>query len=185
MEGERFRRLREIKRRFDDAGITCVHENCMNYGGMSISHALRTLENVPGLRWVFDTANPCFNEDRDNPGNRQDPWAFYQAVKPHIAHVHIKDGRWNPAKKDLDYTMPGEGDGQVERILADLAREGFQGFVSIEPHISVVFHNTAASAPADAAAKAREQFETFVAYGRRLESLVGRIRSGGALAAGR
>jgi len=60
MEAERFRRLREIKRRFDDAGVTCVHENCMNYGGMSISHALRTLDAVPGLRWVFDTANPCF-----------------------------------------------------------------------------------------------------------------------------
>ena len=24
----------EIKKRFDDAGITPVHENCMNYGGM-------------------------------------------------------------------------------------------------------------------------------------------------------
>ena len=39
MEEERFRRLREIKARFDDAGLTLVHENCMNYGGMSISHA--------------------------------------------------------------------------------------------------------------------------------------------------
>ena len=177
MAEERFRRLREIKRRFDDAGITCVHENCMNYGGMSISNARRTLENVPGLKWVFDTANPCFNEDRDNPGHRQDPWEFYQAVKPHIAHVHIKDGNWNPAKKDLDYTLPGEGEGQVARIVEDLVRTGYQGFVSIEPHVSVVFHNLAASDSTDPAQKAREQFDSYVEYGHRLEEIVSRARA--------
>lgn len=182
MEAERFRRLREIKRRFDDAGLTCVHENCMNYGGMSISHALRVLDAVPGLRWVFDTANPCFNEDRDNPGHRQDPWTFYQAVRPAISHVHIKDGRWNAAKKDLDYTMPGEGEGQVRRIVEDLVRTGYDGFLSIEPHISVVFHsaNAAAAAEEDAAAKAREQRDIYVAYGRRLEAILADARAAAA-----
>lgn len=172
MEQERFRRLREIKRRFDDAGITCVHENCMNYGGMSVTHALRLTEEVPGLRWVFDTGNPCFNEDRDRRGQRQDSWAFYQALKPHISHVHVKDGRWNPAKKDLDYMMPGEGDGQVARILDDLRRSGYDGFVSIEPHVSVVFHDTGAQDARDPAERAREQFESYVEYGRRLRRLV-------------
>jgi sugar phosphate isomerase/epimerase len=172
MESERFRRLREIKRRFDDAGLICVHENCMNYGGMSISHALRTLEAVPGLRWVFDTANPCFNEDRDRPGHRQDPWAFYQAVRPAISHVHVKDGVWNPSKKDLDYTMPGAGQGRVADILADLHRTGYDGFVSIEPHISVVFHSAGAEDGRDPGQKAREQFDTFVAYGRHLSALM-------------
>jgi len=172
MAEERFRRLREIKRRFEDAGLTCVHENCMNYGGMSVSHALRTLEAVPGLRWVFDTANPCFNEDRDRPGHRQDPWAFYQAVRPAISHVHIKDGIWNPAKQDLEYTMPGEGEGRIADILADLARTGYGGFVSIEPHLSVVFHSASAADPREPEEKAREQFDTFVAYGRRLAGLL-------------
>lgn len=173
MEAERFRRLREIKKRFDDAGITCVHENCMNWGGMSISHALRLLNEVPGLRWVFDTGNPCFNEDRDNPGHRQDPWAFYQAVRPAISHVHIKDGIWNAEKKDLDYTMPGEGHGQVRRIVEDLIRTGYDGFLSIEPHISVVFHNTATNSPDDdTAAKLQEQKEIYIAYGRKLEEII-------------
>lgn len=178
MEAERFHRLREIKRRFDDAGITCVHENCMNYGGMSIRHALRVLNEVPGLRWVFDTANPCFNEDRDNPGHRQDPWAFYQAVRPAISHVHIKDGIWNPEKKDLDYTMPGEGQGQVQRIVEDLARTGYDGFLSIEPHISVVFHSAAATSTGeDEEAKAREQKEIYIAYGRKLEEILRTART--------
>ena len=34
MEEERFRRLRELVKLFGDAGMTVVHENCMNYGGM-------------------------------------------------------------------------------------------------------------------------------------------------------
>lgn len=172
MECERFRRLREIKRRFDDAGVTCVHENCMNFGGMSIRYALRTLEEVPGLRWVFDTANPCFNEDRDRPGHRQDPWAFYQAVRPHISHVHVKDGIWNPTKKDLDYTMPGDGEGRVADIVGDLRRTGYDGLISIEPHISVVFHHAGAAGPGDPEAQAREQLETFVLYARRLGALM-------------
>lgn len=178
MEEERFRRLREIKRRFDDAGVTVVHENCMNYGGMSIAHARILLENVPGLRWVYDTGNPVFNEDRENPGTMQDSWAFYQAVKPHIAHVHVKDGRWNAAKKDADYTFPGEGEGQTERILADLVASGYAGYVSIEPHVSVVFHGPSDDkgglSPEE---KAKEQYESYVNYGKALEAMVNRLKS--------
>lgn len=171
-EEERFRRLREIKSRFDDAGLTVVHENCMNYGGMSISHALRTLESVPGLRWVFDTCNPLFNEDRDHPGNQQDPWAFYQAVKPVISHIHIKDGVYDPVRKDCRYTLPGEGDGNVARILADARSSGYKGFVSIEPHTSVVFHSASTATPGEDESRAEEQFQSYVAYGRALESLL-------------
>lgn len=172
MAEERFRRLRELKRRFDDGGITMVHENCMNYGGMSIGRAMETLENVPGLRWVFDTCNPIFNGDRDQPGRMQDPWAFYQAVKPAISHIHIKDGRYDPAKKDCDYTLPGDGDAQVQRILTDLIDSGYDGFISIEPHTAVVFHNAGGSATdMDPALKAQEQYHSYVAYGRRLEEI--------------
>ena len=58
MAEERFRRLREITARFHESGITPVHENCMNYGGMSWRHTLELVENVPGLKLVFDTGNP-------------------------------------------------------------------------------------------------------------------------------
>lgn len=175
-EQERFRRLREIKARFDDAGLVAVHENCMNYGGMSVEHALRTLENVPGLRWVFDTGNPVFNADRANPGRQQDSWEFYQAVKPAISHIHIKDGIYSAAKKDCDYTLPGAGQGDVARILTDVMASGYDGFLSIEPHTAVVFHSSAPDSPvADPASAAREQYESYITYGRELEKLVSRL----------
>jgi sugar phosphate isomerase/epimerase len=37
METERFRRVRELHAMFSGAGLTPVHENCMNYGGMGWS----------------------------------------------------------------------------------------------------------------------------------------------------
>jgi len=172
-KNERFRRLREIKTLFDDAGITAVHENCMNYGGMSIEHALEVNENVPGLKWVFDTGNPVFNADRSkaSPYPRQNAWAFYQAVKNDIAHVHIKDGRWNETRRDCDYTMPGEGSGYVKEILADLKNSGYDGYLSIEPHLSVVFHDTGPE-ERDPEELAQEQYRTYVGYGQALEALV-------------
>ena len=67
---EVFRRIAEVTRMFCDAGLQPVHENCMNYGGMSWRHGLELLEKCPGLKWVFDTGNPVFNPDRSLPP----PW---------------------------------------------------------------------------------------------------------------
>lgn len=172
MEEERFRRVREITRRFLDAGLVPVHENCMNYGGMSWQHALKLLENVPGMKWVFDTANPVFNDDRskDQPGVKQDPWEFWTKVKDHVAHIHVKDARWNPEKGDADYVFPGEGDGKVREILSDALAGGYDGGISIEPHLAVVFHD------ANSQASEADMFNTYVEYGRRLMSLVEEIK---------
>ena len=172
MERERFRRLREVTARFLDAGIQPVHENCMNYGGMSWEHALRLLDNVPGLRWVFDTANPVFNLDRakPEPRPRQDPWEFWTQVRDASVHIHVKDARWNTAKNDADYHFPGEGDGAVERILADAFARGYDAGISIEPHMVAVFHDANSAAQDDALVA------NFVEYGRRLESLIAKVR---------
>ena len=171
MAQERFRRLREVTKMFLDAGIQPVHENCMNYGGMGWPFTLELLENVPGLKLVFDTANPVFNEDRSKPRpwRKQDPWEFYEHVKEHVVHVHVKDARWNDAKNDADYTMPGEGEGKVREILTDLIASGYSGGISIEPHVAVVFHDSAVKASDE------EMFNTFVEYGRRLMLLTDSI----------
>lgn len=168
MEEERFHRLREVTRRFLDAGMQPVHENCMNYGGMSWKHAQRLLESVPGLKWVFDTANPVFNADRAKPlpWPRQDPWEFWTQVRDATVHIHVKDARWVPAKNDADYTWPGEGEAAVRRILADAFSRGYSGAISIEPHMVAVFHDANSQAQDDALRA------NYVEYGRRLEQLI-------------
>lgn len=177
MAAERIRRLREIRQRLADAGLTAVHENCMNYGGMGISRTLELLEAIPGLELVFDTANPVFNRDRDRTeaAVMQDPWAFYLAVRDHVTHVHIKDCVWNPEKNDADYVWPGEGDGRVKDILADLKSRDYKGWISIEPHMAVVFHHNDAGADEDPSRVAAAQYVNFVAYGQRLSSLISQL----------
>jgi len=168
LEEERFHRLREMTKRFLDAGITPVHENCMNYGGMSWQHALKLLENVPGLKWVFDTANPVFNDDRSKPEPmpKQDPWEFWTHLKEHTVHIHVKDAIWDNSKNDADYTLPGKGDGAVRRILSDALESGYNAGISIEPHLAVVFHDDSVKASDE------EIYQSFIGYGKALMELL-------------
>jgi len=173
LEAERFRRMRLIHAMFADAGLTPVHENCMNYGGMSWQHTLRLLDAVPGLRLVFDTGNPVFTDDRSKPKPypKQSAWEFYTHVKEHVAYIHIKDGIWESVTGQIIYTYPGEGQGDVRRILIDLLASGYKGGISIEPHMTMVHHHGGGAASED------QRFENYITYGRRLEQLLAEIRS--------
>jgi len=177
---EVFRRVKDVTNRFLDAGLQPVHENCMNYGGMSWHHALELLDKCPGLKWVFDTANPILNPDRSKPKPwpRQDPYEFWEHVREHTLHTHIKDATWNPSKNDADYNWPGEGQGKVREILADAIGRGYEGGLSIEPHMVVVFHDTQSKA-----ANENAMSQNFIEYGRRLSEMVSELEceSGGRL----
>ncbi len=175
LEPERIRRMKEINARFNDAGLTMVHENCMNWGGMSTDHVKRLCDAVPGIKWVFDTGNPVFIDDRKRPGHKQDAWEMYQAIKPHMVHVHVKDGRWVAAKNDAEYTYPGEGEGQTERIMADLIASDYQGYISIEPHVAVVFHGAGNADTLSPEQKAKEQYDSYLKYGRQLQAMLQRL----------
>ncbi|RKX88504.1 MAG: sugar phosphate isomerase/epimerase [Spirochaetes bacterium] len=168
---ERFRRLREITTRFTDAGITPVHENCATYGGMNPKNTLEMLQEVPGLKLVFDTGNPPLTEDFDKPWPYPDQssWDFYSAVKEHIAHIHIKDSYRNTETREEVYCWPGEGRGDVKRILEDLKSRGYSGGLSIEPHMAVVYHDNSVKASRES------RMANYVEYGQRLETLLGEL----------
>lgn len=171
---EVFSRVRDVTNMFLDAGLQPVHENCMNYGGMSWQHALELLDKCPGLKWVFDTANPIFNPDRSKPKPwpKQDPWEFWEHVRDHSIHIHVKDATWNPAKNDADYNWPGEGKGRVRDILKDALSRGYDAGISIEPHMVVVFHDAQSKANNDDAMRGN-----YVEYGRRLEQMISDIKA--------
>lgn len=186
---ERFARLRQVHRMFSDEGLTPVHENCMNYGGMGWPFTLRLLENVPGLKLVFDTGNPVFSDDYSRteqvpgepvPGGlarpKQSAWAFYEKVREHVVYVHIKDGRWGAADGSVTHTWPGEGQGDVRRILADLLARGYDGGLSIEPHMQWVYHENPANDQA-LQENAEHRIAGYVEYGRRLMRLLDEIKN--------
>jgi sugar phosphate isomerase/epimerase len=171
---ERIRRVREITKRFSDAGLQAIHENCQNYGGFSAEHTLRLVDEVPGLKLVFDTGNPVFTRDRSKPEPHpwQDALEFYQAVKEHVVHVHIKDclnppeGSTEPAK----YTMPGEGQARLLETIRQMKADGYTGGFAIEPHVATVFHVQDGQEP-----DWQQCYDSFVAYGRAFEEMLSQL----------
>jgi len=176
-EEERFRRLREIHARFADEGLQAIHENCMNWGGFSPEHTLRLIQEVPGIKLVFDTANPVFQLDRSKPladGSFpwQDPLEFYHKVKEHIVHVHIKDCT-NPPQGESEpatYTLPGQGQGKVREILTALKNDGYSGGLAIEPHVATVFHAVDGQEP-----DWQQCYDSYVEYGHATNKLVAEL----------
>src|SRR6266513_1424756 len=77
-------------------------------------------------KMFLDTANPVFNPDRSKPKPwpRQDAWEFWEHVRDHVAHIHVKDATWSAAKNDADYNWPGDGQGRVRDILTDAFARG-------------------------------------------------------------
>ena len=107
---------------------------------------------------------------KPRPYPKQSAWEFYSHVRDHVAYVHIKDGFFDEKTRKEIFTYPGEGKADVEKIVQDLLSRGYDGGFSIEPHMAVVFH--------DDSVKTTEEirFETYVKYGRRLISLIDRVK---------
>ena len=167
----RFSRLKRICSRFMEEGITPVHENCLNYGGISWRHTLELLEAVPEMKLVFDTGNPCLTPDflEPFPYPNQDALEAWKHLQQYVVHIHIKDG-WRDTKTGEEhYVYPGEGPCKVREILADCISQGYEGWFSIEPHMAAVFH--------DASIRSSEESrrQVYMEYGRRLETMLGEM----------
>jgi len=188
---EVIRRLRKLTQIAEDAGIVLLHENCAGWGGLRWQNTLELLEAMdsPAFRLLFDTGNPV--------AEGLDSWEFYQAIREHIVHVHIKDARREDSK--VQFTFPGEGEGRLRAILGDLRSRGYQGALSIEPHLAQIVSGGApthsrsqlarlhpgqpggqGSGPARASSSPRGDvqprssaaFELYLEYGRRLMEML-------------
>ena len=162
--GEALRRLRELTRVAEDEGVVLAHENCSGYGAESPGEMLELILaiNSPAFRMAFDTGNQNAHHGYANPDLA---WEYYRAVRPYIVHVHVKDG--NPgADGTAVHCMPGEGRSQVRRIVGDLVATGYDGFISIEPHIKAQVHL------AQSAGRSADAFNMYVEYGRRMAGIL-------------
>ncbi len=177
-----FENVNKLVKLCEDAGVIYGHENCMNYGGLSCEHSLRLLDNVKSdsFKLIFDTGNPVFSWDRrgEEPYKKQSAWEFYSKVKEFVYYVHIKDAIYQEESEGIfakaEFTFPGEGHGDVEKIVDDLLKSGYDGGFSMEPHLDVVFHDD--SEKDDPEAGARIRFANYVEYGKRFTALVDRVK---------
>ncbi|NUR82880.1 MAG: sugar phosphate isomerase/epimerase [Nonomuraea sp.] len=158
--GRRVRdRLRELARRAEDAGLLLVHENCAGWAGDRADRMLDLVTGIgsPALRLLFDTGNGV--------AHGYPPLPMLRAVLPYVAHVHVKDAVPDP-EGGASYVLPGEGRAGVGECLRLLADHGYDGVLSIEPHLRLRPH-LGDPGQGDRAG--------FVRYGRALERLVGHV----------
>jgi sugar phosphate isomerase/epimerase len=165
-------RVRTLAARAQDAGLVLLHENCSGWAGTRPDRMRRLVDAVAatggtGLRLLFDTGNGI--------AYGYEAYDVLAEIVDLVAHVQVKDA--TGTSTDPVYTMPGEGRGRVADCLRLLVEHGYDGTVSIEPHLHVRPHETAqrADQQADQAADqaaATALAESFITYGRRLERLV-------------
>ncbi|MBL7154255.1 MAG: sugar phosphate isomerase/epimerase [Phycisphaerae bacterium] len=109
--------------------VTMVHENEANIYGHSAENCVEMVETVnsPKLRLVYDPANFVWGEKMTNNVE-----VCFGVMKPYIVHIHIKD--WKLGATDVG-SIPGEGDGQIKELLAELAAMEYDGCMTMEPHL--------------------------------------------------
>lgn len=107
-------------------GIVLLHENEKEIYGDKACRCAEIMKEFYGshMKAVFDFANFVQCE--------QDTLEAYEMMKPYIGYVHIKDALWS----DASVVPAGMGDGHVEEILKLLKAGGYQGYLSLEPHLS-------------------------------------------------
>lgn len=113
----------------EKAGVRLIHENEHKIYGDSPERVRDLLETVSE-----QLTSSCFGAAYD-PANfvfcGYDPWEGWEASKEFLVHLHIKDWKAGEAHGRL----AGEGDGQIERIMADAVARKYDGFATLEPHL--------------------------------------------------
>lgn len=107
-------------------GVVLAHENETGTYGDLPGRCQDLLVSVgsPALRATFDAAN--FVQCGVRPYSDA-----YQLIRPHLTYLQVKD-----ASLATGEVLPaGQGDGQVRQTLAALRDSGFDGFLSVEPHL--------------------------------------------------
>lgn len=123
---EVFRRTKAMVEMAKAEGVVLLHENEKGIYGDTAARCLDLMQNFYGeyYQCTFDFANfvQC----------GQDALDAYEMLKPYITYVHVKDAVMDTG----EVTPAGEGDGHVAEILRCLDQEGYDGFLSLEPHLT-------------------------------------------------
>lgn len=86
----------------------------------------------PHMRFIWDPANfvQC------GAVEQIDRW--WDELHPYIGYIHIKDARL----ADNSVTLAGDGDGQLLELLTRLQETGYEGILSLEPHLLEARHSS-------------------------------------------
>jgi sugar phosphate isomerase/epimerase len=109
-------------------GLVLAHENEKKIYGDRPERCADIIESVgsPALRATFDAAN--FVQCGVRPHSDA-----YELMRPYLVYVQVKDALMATG----EVVPAGQGDGQVRDTLAALRDSGFDGYLSLEPHLAM------------------------------------------------
>lgn len=118
-------RMKQMTELAEREHVILLHENEKGIYGDTALRCREILDNIdsPNLKAVFDPANFVQCDDVTYPDG-------FHLLKDSIAYLHIKD-----ALPDGSVVPAGRGNGHLEEILYELNKEGYEGFLSLEPHL--------------------------------------------------
>jgi sugar phosphate isomerase/epimerase len=124
---EVLRRMSQLAKVAEEADVVLVHENEKDIYGDIPRRCLDIVESVgsPNLKVAWDAAN--FVQVGVRPFTEG-----YALLRPHLEYVQIKDALLTTG----EVVKSGEGDGEVVETIRELRSDGFDGFFSLEPHLS-------------------------------------------------
>ncbi|AOH42034.1 xylose isomerase [Anaerolineaceae bacterium oral taxon 439] len=125
-QDEVFKRMDAFVNYAADQDVILLHENEKDIYGDIAPRCRALMDRFYGenFKAVFDFANFV------QVG--QDTLEAYELLKPFVYYIHVKDA----LKSDRQVVPAGYGDGNVETILRALFDSGFNGFLSLEPHLA-------------------------------------------------
>ena len=122
-------RLEEPLRIADDADITLVIETAISGNVTSALLARKLIDelDVPHLKVLWDPCSSLYCTEVPYPDG-------YEAIREHIAHVHLKDGVVNLPAATFDFCAMRQGqmDPYYNDIVSALERDGYEGAISLE-----------------------------------------------------
>jgi sugar phosphate isomerase/epimerase len=118
----------------EEAGFTMLLENEKGIVTDTLARCEAVVKAVdsPHLRFLWDSANFI------QVGEERVVERGWPMLSDYIGYVHIKDA----VMSDGHVVAAGEGDGQLPELLSLLIEDGYQGFLSLEPHLKVAGHST-------------------------------------------
>ena len=118
-------RLKKMIAYAEEQDVILLHENEKAIYGDTADRCIDLMKELygPHFKAVFDPANfvQC----------GQDTKYAYENLKNYIEYMHIKDALFEDGK----VVPAGCGDGNVEYVLNALMENGYDGFLSLEPHL--------------------------------------------------
>ena len=122
-------RLEEPLQIADAAGITLVMETAISGNVTSALLARKLIDalDVPHLKVLWDPCSSLYCTEVPYPEG-------YEAIREHIAHVHLKDGVVNLPAATFDFCAMRQGqmDPYYNDIVGALKRDGYEGAISLE-----------------------------------------------------